>query len=140
MRFTSFAGRILYSLIFIIGGLNNFSSKSIAYAASAGVPEPHILVPLSGVLALAGGLSLVFGFHARVGAVLLILFLIPVTLYMHAFWKAADPTVQQMQIVNFMKNIALLGGALAFLAFGAGPVSIDAHREEPIHRHAHAAV
>ena len=93
---------------------------------------PHIAVPVAGIIAMLGGLSIAIGFHARWGAILLIIFLIPVTLFMHAFWKVGDPAMQQMQMANFLKNIALLGGALAFLYFGAGPVSVDA-RHEVVH-------
>jgi putative oxidoreductase len=93
-----------------------------------GVPMAGLLVPISGILAVAGGLSVVLGFHARVGAWLLVLFLVPVTLMMHAFWSVPEPQAAQMQMVSFMKNLSMLGGALMIAYFGAGPLSLDARR------------
>lgn len=118
-------GRFLYSLIFIMSGINHFSSGSIGYAASQGVPMADILVPISGILAIVGGLSVLLGFHARFGAILLILFLLPVTFLMHNFWAFSDPEMAQMQMIHFMKNIAMLGGGVLIAFYGAGPISLD---------------
>ena len=106
----------------------HFSAQGIGYAAHSGVPWPNVLVPLSGIVALAGGLSVLLGYHARIGALLLALFLIPVTLMMHAFWNIPDAQMAQMQMVMFMKNVSMLGAALMVMYFGAGPISIDAAR------------
>lgn len=119
--------RFLFSLIFILSGVNHFSSGSISYAASQGIPMADIMVPISGVIALVGGLSVMTGFHTRVGAVLLLLFLVPVTILMHNFWDIADPQMAQMQMSHFMKNLALIGAALGFTFYGAGPISVDNH-------------
>jgi putative oxidoreductase len=128
MRYTVLPARILFASIFIMSGFNHFSHETIAYAAAAGVPLASLAVPASGLLALAGGLSIAFGYHAKLGGAALVAFLVPVTLAMHAFWKVSDPMMHQLQLVMFMKNVALVGGALAFATFGAGPVSIDARR------------
>lgn len=128
MRYTILPARILFASIFILSGFNHFSHESIAYAAAAGVPLASLAVPASGILALLGGLSIALGFHARLGGAALVAFLVPVTLAMHAFWKVSDPMMHQLQFVMFMKNVSLLGGALAFAAFGAGPLSLDARR------------
>jgi putative oxidoreductase len=85
-------------------------------------------VPLSGLLALAGGLSILLGYRAKIGAWLIIMFLAPVTLMMHKFWGVTDPAMTQIQEVMFMKNLALLGGALLISQFGAGPLSLDSRR------------
>ncbi len=121
-------GRLLFTLIFLESVPMHFSAQGIGYAAQSGVPWPNVLVPLSGILALAGGLSVLLGYHARIGALLLVLFLIPVTLTMHAFWNIPDATMARMQMVMFMKNVSMLGAALMILHFGAGPISIDAAR------------
>jgi putative oxidoreductase len=126
MKFIAPVGRILYSLIFINSGFSHFSATTTGYANSQGVPMATVLVPFSGILAIAGGLSILFGYKAKWGAWLLVAFLIPVTLMMHAFWKLDDPTQHQMQMVMFMKNTSMLGAALLIAWFGAGPVSIDA--------------
>jgi putative oxidoreductase len=121
-------GRFLYSLIFIMSGLNHFTSGSISYAANAGVPLASILVPVSGIIALIGGLSVLTGFHTRTGSLLLLLFLVPVTFIMHNFWAVPDPEMAQMQMIHFMKNLALIGGATLLAFYGAGPLSFDNYK------------
>jgi len=125
-----FAGRLLFSFIFIFGGLNDFSHQTIGYAATQGVPLAAIAVPLSGVLAIAGGLSILLGYHARIGAWLIALFLVAVTPMMHNFWAAKDPMMAQMQMIMFLKNLSMLGGALLISQLGAGPWSLDARRSK----------
>ncbi len=118
-------GRILYAFIFILTIMSHFSSSIAVYAESKGVPLASILVPISGIIAFLGGLSIALGYKAKIGALLIILFLIPVTLMMHAFWKETDAMQMQMQMVNFMKNTSLLGAAFMIAYFGAGPCSFD---------------
>lgn len=120
--------RAFLAAIFLSSGPAHFTPGVIGYAASQGVPFASLLVPASGALAILGGLSVLLGFRARIGAAFLVAFLVPVTLTMHAFWKVADPQMQQMQYLNFMKNLGLLGGALLVLHHGAGPFSFDARR------------
>lgn len=126
MAFLTLAGRVLYSLIFLAAPISQFTPGAVAYATRAGLPMAGVLVPLSGVVAFLGGLSVSFGFKAKLGAWLLVLFLVPVTLKMHAFWAVTDPMMRQFQIAMFMKNIGLLGAALLITQFGAGPMSLDA--------------
>lgn len=129
MKYTALLGRIMFSVIFLHAAPGHFSGGAVHYAAAQGVPLPAIAVPVSGMLALLGGLSLLLGLKARWGAGLLLLFLAPVTLMMHAFWAAQDPAAAQMQQIQFMKNLAMAGGALFVLHFGAGPLSLDAWLE-----------
>ena len=68
MKYAALAGRQMSSIIFIIASAEHFTPQTIASAASHHVPWPHILVPLSGLMALAGGLSVLLGFHTRAGA------------------------------------------------------------------------
>src|ERR1700724_2059669 len=121
-------GRFLFVLIFLLAGSSHFSKQTIAFAASQGVPWASIVVPLSGVLAIAGGLSILLGYRAKLGAWLLVLFLIPVTLMMHKFWAVQDPMMAQIQMILFMKNVSMLGGALLVSQLGAVPFSLDARR------------
>jgi putative oxidoreductase len=125
MRYSVPIGRLFFSAIFILGSFANFHLPAIQMAAQHGVPDANVLVPLSGVMALVGGLSVLFGIRARLGALLLIAFLVPVTLAMHNFWAFSDPGARMVQQINFMKNLALLGGSLLVVYFGAGPVSVD---------------
>ena len=128
MRYALFAGRQLFSIIFIIASVGHFNPQTIASAARHSVPLPNILVPLSGVIALVGGLSVLFGYRTRFGAWLLVIFLVPVTLMMHNFWAVSEPVTSQIERAMFMKNVTMLGGALLITYFGAGPLSLDALR------------
>ena len=100
----------------------------------------HVLVeareplPLSGLIALAGGLSVLLGYRAKVGAWLLVVFLVPITLAIHNFWAVHDPMAAQIQQVMFMKNLSMLGAALLISYFGAGPLSFDARRAKDFDR------
>jgi putative oxidoreductase len=75
-----------------------------------------------------GAISIILGYHAKVGAWLIVVFLVPVTLYMHRFWSVTDPMMHGLQLAMFMKNLSMLGGALMIAHFGAGPLSLDARR------------
>jgi putative oxidoreductase len=119
-------GRFLFVLIFLMSSPMDFSGQTIAYAASQGVPLASIAVPLAGVIALAGGLSILLGYRAKIGAWLIVLFLAAVTPMMHNFWTVADPMMHQMQFIMFMKNLSMMGGALFISQTGAGPWSLDA--------------
>jgi putative oxidoreductase len=121
-------GRFFFALIFLMAGANHFNKQTIGYAASQGVPLASIAVPLSGVVAIAGGLSILLGYRAKLGAWLIVLFLVPVSFMMHKFWTVTDPMMAQIQMILFMKNISMLGGALLISQLGAGPLSLDARR------------
>lgn len=123
MKYTASVGRILYSAIFILAGAGHFSEEKIALAASYDVPFASILVPISGIMAIAGGLSVALGFIANYGAWLLAMFLVPVTIMMHNV--GAVPEENGVQLVMFMKNLALLGSALLIAYHGSGPLSLD---------------
>ena len=118
-------GRVLFALIFVASIVGHFSSAEITEAAAHGVPLASVLVPLAGIIALLGGLSVMLGYRARFGALLLLVFLVPVTLVMHKFWGLADPQMAMMQRINFMKNTSLIGACLLILHFGSGPYSLD---------------
>lgn len=114
-------GRILFALLFLGSGFGHLAQReSMAqYAQFKGIPMPMLAVPASGVLLLAGGLSVLLGVWADLGALLLILFLVPSAFLMHAFWKETDPEAKQGEMVHFNKDIALAGAALMLFAFFA---------------------
>lgn len=85
------------------------------YSQSKGIPSPKAAVVFSGLLLLIGGLSILLGVYPTVGTIALVLFLVPVTFMMHAFWKVKDPMARMGETVNFTKNLALLGAALMLL-------------------------
>ena len=122
-------GRLLFVLIFLMAGPRHFLSATAAYAASQGVPLASIAVPISGVLAIAGALSILLGYRARLGAWLIVLFLVCVTPMMHNFWAVSDPMMHQMQLIMFMKNLSMMGGALIISQLGSGPWSLDSRRK-----------
>ena len=126
MKYSVPLGRLLYSLIFLLASLGHFSQGTINYAAAHGVPWATAAVPVSGILALLGGLSVALGYKAKWGAGLLVLFLLPVTVMLHNFWAMQDPLIAQMHQAMFMKNVSILGGALLIFNFGSGPLSLDA--------------
>ena len=82
------------------------------------------------VFELAGGLSLLLGYKARLGALALFLFLIPVTLVFHSWWTYPDPKEQHVNMLFFLHNLTLMGGLLLFMTLGPGPLSLD-RRNEP---------
>lgn len=132
MKYIPLIGRILFSLIFLMSGIMGHLiglSGTAAYAASQGLPMATFFVALSGIIALLGALSIILGYKAKMGAWLIVIFLIPVTFKMHAFWTVTDPMQSQVQMAMFMKNLALTGAALMISYFGAGPVSIDAGKQ-----------
>jgi len=117
-------GRIFFSAIFILSSFHHFTKEAIDYATLHFVPMAALLVPLSGVIALVGGLSILLGYKARYGAWLIVIFLIPVTFMMHNFWHFKDPQVASLEMTMFLKNLSMLGGALIIARFGSGPISL----------------
>lgn len=118
-------GRILFSLIFIFKGIEHFLPRMMHYAAEMSVPFPYVSVPIIGVVALLGGLSILLGYKAKVGAWLLVAFLLLVTFFVHRFWEPNYFTEKMLHEFCFWKNIALLGAALMFAYGGSGPLGID---------------
>jgi putative oxidoreductase len=108
-----------------MAGPSHFTAGTIGYAASKGVPMASIAVPLSGIIAFMGGLSILSGYKSKYGAWLIVVFLLPVTFMIHNFWTYNDPMQVQMQMVHFMKNISMLGAAFMITHFGSGPLSVD---------------
>ncbi|MGH2995484.1 MAG: DoxX family protein [Gaiellaceae bacterium] len=109
-------GRILFALVFVFSGATIHllqRKQGIQYAKMYGVPLAEVGVPLTGIMAVLGGLSVAVGLWGDLGALLIAAFLALITPLMHAFWREEDAMQKQLQTVNFVKNTALLGGALA---------------------------
>jgi putative oxidoreductase len=136
MRQTSFlAGRILLGGYYLMGAFHHFADLGTMarHASAHGVPMPEVAVAVAGVLLAVAGLSLLLGIYPAVGVASLVLFLVPVTLTMHAFWADRDPMMRQMDIINFGKNVALLGSSLMFLAIPRPwAYSVEEHMHLPI--------
>lgn len=127
MKYIPLIGRILFSAIFISSGFSQFLklNEMSQYTASMGVPLPTVATIVAAIMILLGGLSILLGYKVKIGALLLVVFLIPATIIFHAFWGIEDAMQSQMQTIMFMKNIAIIGGALMFYYFGSGPISIE---------------
>ncbi|NWF93722.1 MAG: DoxX family protein [Syntrophaceae bacterium] len=114
-------GRILLVLIFLqsgIGKIENFQ-KTAQYMASYGMPFTNFFLVGAIFVELIGCLAVILGFSTRLGAVLLLVFLIPTTLIFHTNFS------DQIQVIMFMKNVSIFGGCLLLLSFGGGRFSLD---------------
>jgi len=125
----SLIGRVLMAWLFIPAGFGKIAgfSGSVAYASAMGLPMPEIGVAIGLVIELVGGILLLIGFMTRPAALALAFFTLVASFFFHAYWSLpADQAM--MQQLMFNKNIAVVGGLLAFAAFGAGGWSMDAKR------------
>ena len=122
-------GRMLLGGFFVYSGLNHFLKQDsmVAYVASQAVPLPELAVTATGLLLLLGGLSLLLGLWPKVGAGMIILFLLGVTPVMHDFWNVDAPQARMNEMNNFLKNIALIGAACITAAV-AEPWPLSIHR------------
>jgi len=130
---TALVGRLLISAIFVVAGIGKLTDPAgtAGYMETMGVPYADTLAIVAGLAEVAGGLALALGFLTRIGALGLILFLIPTTVIFHAFWNL-EGAERQLQLVNFMKNLAIIGGLATVLAFGPSRYSIDQKIREPL--------
>lgn len=117
MKIPFLLGRIAFGGFFLYSGINHFLQRKnlTQYAALKGVPAADAAVPATGALLTLGGASLLLGVKPKLGALALIGFLAGASPMMHDFWKSQDPSQRQQEMIQFMKNLALLGGALALM-------------------------
>lgn len=123
------AGRFMLAAIFIVSGwgkIGGFEGTAGAIG-SKGIPLPEIAAVLAILIELGGGILLIIGWQTRWSATALLIFMIPTTLLFHNFW-AFDAAQQAMQRTHFLKNLAIMGGILYVMAFGAGPLSLDSRQ------------
>lgn len=128
-RYASLVGRILLALIFLGSGFSKVTawSATAGYMVAKGMPMVPVLLAGAALLELAGGLAVLVGYHARIAAWALFLYLIPTTLIFHNFWVLEGMERQNM-MGHFMKNLAIMGGLLILAAHGPGAASLDAGR------------
>ena len=120
------AGRVLLSLIFLISALGHLGDPqgTMSYMLASNFCCVRFDYVVAMIFLLAGSASLITGFHARAGALLLIIFLIPATCHMHDFWRA-EGIQRSIQAAMYFKNLGLMGGLLFVIAHGSGPLSLD---------------
>ena len=125
-NFAALAGRLLIAAIFIISGFNklgNFSGTA-AFMSGAGLPAAEMLLVLTLLIEIGGGLMILFGLYTQSTALLIFFFMIPVTAVFHKPWEVIDPAQAQQQMIHFLKNLAIMGGLLCLYAFGPGRFSL----------------
>jgi putative oxidoreductase len=128
----SVLGRLMLCAIFLMSALGNKIPNFHQLAgvmAKEGVPAPQVLLVGAIVFLVAGSLSVIVGYKARVGAVLLLVFLVLATYYFHDFWTIADSQARQEQMIHFMKNLSMMGAMLLVIANGVGPWTLEERRK-----------
>lgn len=122
MDVVALIGRILFAALFLGSAFGHLTQADAmaGYAASRGLPQPKLAVLGSGVLLLIGGLLVLLGIWIDLGALLLVIFLLPTAFLMHPFWKETDAMAKQNEMVAFQKDVALAGAGLLILALYAG--------------------
>lgn len=86
-----------------------------SYAASKGLPMPSLMVAITGLMLLLGGIYIIFDIYFMLGGWLIIAFLVLSAFMMHNFWKAEDANSKMMEMVQFQKNLALAGAMLMIM-------------------------
>ena len=130
---TALIGRILIASIFLVSGIAKLTdtANTAGYMTQVGIPHALTLAVIAGLCEVAGGLAIAFGFLGRLGALGLFLFMIPTTIIFHGFWRL-EGAEAKMQMVNFMKNLGIMGGLLLLVAQGPNRFSLDAKLRRPL--------
>ena len=120
-KYIPLVARTFLAVIFIQTGIGKIAGFAGVQEriASVGIPLAALIAVFAIVFELVGGCSLILGYKARIGAVLLLVFLMPTTLIFH------NPIADSTQMIQFMKNLAIIGGLLMVTAYGSGPISLD---------------
>src|SRR5580692_2227761 len=120
-------GRLLLCTIFFMAAVGNkipHFNDVAKVMGSVGMPAPQLLLVGAIVFLIAGSLSVIAGYKAQIGAAFLLTFLVLATYYFHPFWKL-EGQAQQEQMIQFMKNLSMMGAMLFVMANGSGPMSLD---------------
>ncbi|WP_407293882.1 DoxX family protein [Stutzerimonas zhaodongensis] len=120
----SLTGRVLLSAIFLLSGVSKISAPAgmIGYIESVGLPFPTLALAMAILIEVVGGIALILGYRTRLVAAGLAVFSVATALAFH------NQLGDQNQFIHFFKNIAMAGGLLQVVAFGAGRFSLDARR------------
>ena len=119
-------GRILLAFIFLQSGFDKVLNydKTLKLMGARALPEPQRLLPLAIAALFLGGIMILVGWKARWGALALIVFMIPTTLYFHGYWTY-PAALQLNQFHHFVKNLAIIGALFMILGMGSGALSVD---------------
>lgn len=119
-------GRLCIALLFFQSGWHKIGGgfeANVKVMTAKGLPLPEVLLAVTIALVFAGGVMILLGWYARTAALVLALWMVPITLYYHAFWNA-EPAQLFNQTTHFMKNLAIFGLLLHVFAVGPGPLSL----------------
>lgn len=142
MKTAFLVGRLLFGGFFLYNGINHFKEARvhIDYAAAKGLPAPGLAVSVSGLALIAGGGSILLGIKPKLGTLAILGFLLSASPLMHDFWRREDPDQRMNEMINFTKNLALAGAALALMAVKEPwPLSIPVAQPTTIERVKRAA-
>ena len=129
-------GRAMLVAVFFMSAIGNKIPKFnevAGYMASEGVPMPKLMLAGAILFLVAGSVSIVSGYRARIGAGLLLVFLLLASYFFHDFWTFEDAMKRQNEMIQFMKNLGLMGAMVMIIANGVGPLSFDARRSVATH-------
>jgi uncharacterized membrane protein YphA (DoxX/SURF4 family) len=133
MKIPFLIGRLVFGGFFLYNGIHHLKERKsmTGYAQSKNVPMAEVAVAGTGIAMIAGGTSILLGIKPKLGAAAIAAFLGSVSPVMHDFWRIEDPTQRMHETVNFTKNLALLGAALALLGVDEPwPVSVPISQKE----------
>jgi putative oxidoreductase len=132
-RWAPLIGRTLLAAIFLVAGLSKIADfwTTVGYMQAHGVPAAELLAVLAIGIEIGAGIALLLGGATRLSAIVLLLYMIPVTLIFHAFWAYAGAE-QRTQLINFLKNLAIMGGLTYIATYGAGLLALDARRRRNV--------
>lgn len=126
----SVAGRVMLATIFLMSAVGNkipnFSGVA-AFMGSVGIPAPQLMLAGAILFLIVGSLSVITGYRVEMGASLLLVFLVLATYFFHAFWSL-EGAAREEQMIQFMKNLALMGSMLFLIANGPGRGSLSSPR------------
>jgi putative oxidoreductase len=125
-QITPLLGRILIAVVFVPAGFMKITgfAGTAGYMASKGLPMVNVLLVLTIIIELGGGLMILLGWRASEAALIIFLFLIPVNIVFHGYWGVEDPASAEIQMRMFFKNIGIMGGLLVVAGLGSGPFSL----------------
>ena len=126
MGIVTLIGRIHFCITILNSARSHLTKVTMLamYTASKHIPAPKLMVVVTGLMLLVGGLSILLGVWVKVGASLVVLFLIPTAFIMHNYWVIADPMGRAKDQAHFFKDLSLSDCALMFFVFGTGALSI----------------
>lgn len=132
---TMLAGRVLVSLIFLSSGVGKIGAwdETVAMMTAEGMVAVPAFLVLAIVCELGGSLSVLTGTLTRLGALVLLVFLIPATLVFHDFW-VYEGAARADQMIHFSKNVTIMGGLLLLIGAGPGRYSVDSRLEPRMRR------